>query len=273
MNWYKSKITLAIAMIIFGGIYSAQAEDLILASTTSTQNSGLFDYLLPVFEKETGIKVHVVAVGTGAALKLARKGDADVLMVHHKISEEKFVAEGYGVERFDLMHNDFIILGPDTDPAQIKSIKDLDVALQTIAKSGTKFLSRGDDSGTHKRELELWHSAGVDVKAASGNWYLETGSGMGATLNTAVGVQGYVLADRATWLNYKNKQNMAILQEGDSRLFNQYGVIMVNPKLYSHVKQDAAQRLIDWLLSATGQAKIASYTIAGQQLFTPDALH
>ncbi|WP_419904088.1 substrate-binding domain-containing protein [Kiloniella sp.] len=272
----KNNFHLLISALMFalsiGSIKSAIAESIILASTTSTQNSGLFDHILPVFTKETGITVNVVAVGTGAALKLARNGDADILMVHHKTSEETFVKDGFGVKRFDLMHNDFVLVGPDSDPAGIKSSKSVVGALKLIEKQQFPFLSRGDDSGTNKRELELWREADFDPKAVSGGWYRETGSGMGATLNTAVAMQGYALTDRATWLSYKNKQNMKVLFEGDKRLFNQYGIIVVNPEKYPHVKINEANQFVKWLLSPKGQSLIASYKIAGEQLFTPDAV-
>lgn len=263
--------TLALAFSL-GSIKYAIADSIILASTTSTQNSGLFDHILPAFTKESGITVNVVAVGTGAALKLARNGDADVLMVHHKTSEEKFVKDGFGVERFDLMHNDFVLVGPDSDPASIQSSQSVVAALQLIKKQKSPFLSRGDDSGTNKRELELWHETDFDPKSVSGGWYRETGSGMGATLNTAVAMQGYALTDRATWLSYKNKQNMKVLFERDKRLFNQYGIIVVNPEKYPHIKIKAANKFVSWLLSPKGQSLIASYKVAGQQLFSPDAI-
>lgn len=273
---FKNKFNLVLSTLLLvfslGSIKSAVAENIILASTTSTQNSGLFDHILPAFTKETDITVNVVAVGTGAALKLARNGDADVLMVHHKTSEEKFVKDGFGVERFDLMHNDFVLVGPDNDPAGINSTKSVVAALEQIGKQKSPFLSRGDDSGTNKRELELWREADFDPKTVSGGWYRETGSGMGATLNTAVAMQGYALTDRATWLSYKNKQNMRVLFEGDKRLFNQYGIIVVNPEKYPHVKIKAANQFVNWLLSAQGQSLIASYKLAGEQLFTPDAV-
>ncbi|MFD2207068.1 substrate-binding domain-containing protein [Kiloniella antarctica] len=271
-NKFRVLLSIVLLALSFGSIKSTLAESIILASTTSTQNSGLFDYILPAFTEDTGITVNVVAVGTGAALKLARNGDADVLMVHHRTSEEKFVTEGFGVERFDLMHNDFVLVGPDNDPAEIKSAANVVVALKRIEKVQAPFLSRGDDSGTNKRELELWHQASFDPKTVSGDWYRETGSGMGATLNTAVAMQGYALTDRATWLSYKNKQNMQVLFEGDKRLFNQYGVIVVNPEKYPHVKLKEANSFVDWLLSSKGQSLIASYKVSGEQLFTPDAL-
>ncbi|KLN59782.1 sulfate transporter [Kiloniella spongiae] len=264
------------SVLVLGGygstLYADETKsEITLASTTSTQNSGLFDYLLPLFKEQTGIEVHVVAVGTGAALKLARNGDADVLMVHHKTSEETFVSEGYGVERFDVMYNDFVLVGPDNDPSGVKETETIVDALGEIKAKQAIFLSRGDDSGTNKRELELWKANGDNPKTASGSWYRETGSGMGATLNTAVAMQGYTLSDRATWISYKNKQNMEILFEGDERLFNQYGVIVVNPEKFPHVKEEAAKIFVNWLLSEEGQSTIASYKVSGQQLFIPDA--
>ncbi len=264
-------ISLTFVASLFSGIAFGYADQtIILASTTSTQNSGLFDYLLPKFKEQTNITVNVVAVGTGAALKLARKGDADVLMVHHKTSEEQFVAEGYGVKRYNLMHNDFVLLGPKSDPAQIKSIKSISKALKEISTHNSIFLSRGDDSGTHKRELELWRQAGIAVKSASGGWYREAGAGMGATLNIAAAMNGYVLADRATWISFKNKQSLKVLLAGDKGLFNQYGVILVNPDKHPHVKQELGQTFIDWLLSEHGQKSIENYKLSGQQLFIPD---
>ena len=209
---------------------------IIVASTTSTENSGLFSFILPKFTEKTGIEVRVVAVGTGQAIKNAQNGDADVLFVHHKASEEKFVADGFGVERFDVMYNDFVIIGPGDDPAAIKGMNEVAVALQKIAAAQAPFASRGDDSGTHKKELSLWQDAAVDVKAASGSWYRETGSGMGATLNIASAMNAYVMSDRATWLKFGNKGDLEILLEGDSRLFNQYGIILVNPEKHPHVK-------------------------------------
>jgi len=242
-----------------------------VASTTSTQNSGLYEYLLPLFKKETGIEVRVVAVGTGQAIKLAKKGDADVLFVHHKPSEEKFVAEGYGVKRSDVMYNDFVIVGPKSDPAGIKGGKGASAALQKIAAAKAPFASRGDDSGTHKKERALWKKAGVDVAAASGSWYRETGSGMGATLNTAAGMNAYALTDRATWLNFKNKGDLTVVVEGDPALFNQYGIILVNPKKHPHVKVKDSQVFIDWVLSAAGQKAINAYQIKGHQAFFANA--
>ena len=244
---------------------------IILQSSTSTQNSGLFDHILPKFEEKTGIEVRVVAVGTGQALKNARNGDGDVVLVHSKPDEEKFVAEGWGVKRHKIMHNDFVIVGPASDPAGIVGLKDTDQALKRIAEAKATFASRGDDSGTHEAELRLWEKTGVDPAQASGQWYLETGSNMGATLNTAVGKRAYTLTDRGTWLSFANKNRFEILVEGDPKLFNQYGVILVNPQKHSRVKAKKGQRFIDWLTSGEGQRAIASYKIEGQPLFYPNA--
>lgn len=250
---------------------SAAARGIVVASTTSTQNSGLFEYLLPIFEKKTGIAVHVVAVGTGQAIKLASRGDADVLFVHHKPSELAFVAAGDGVERFDVMYNDFVVIGPKRDPARIRGLKDAADAFKRIAAAEAPFVSRGDDSGTNKEELALWQAAGIDVKRASGGWYRAVGSGMGATLNASSAMEGYTLADRGTWLNFKNRGSLEILLEGDERLFNQYGVTLVNPKKHPNVKVEDGQAFIDWLRSPEGQAAIAGYKIGGESLFVPNA--
>ena len=249
----------------------AQDKFITVASTTSTENSGLFDYLLPIFQEKTGIEVRVVAVGTGQAIELARNGDADVLFVHHKPSEEKFVAEGFGVERHEVMYNDFLIVGPASDPAGIKGDQDVVDAIGKIAAAEVPFASRGDDSGTHKAELALWQEAGVDVAGASGTWYRETGSGMGPTLNTAAGMDAYALTDRGTWLSFDNRQNLEILVEGDPRLFNQYGIILVNPEKHPHVKAALGQIFIDWVLSDQGQDAIGAFKINGQQAFFPNA--
>lgn len=250
----------------------AFAEDFIIVqSTTSTQNSGLLDAILPTFEEKTGIDVRVVAVGTGQALKNAANGDGDVLLVHAKPSEEKFVADGNGVERFDVMYNDFVIVGPKSDPAGIKGMTDATGALQKIANSKSVFASRGDDSGTHKKEKALWKLAEVNATDASGNWYRETGSGMGATLNAAAGMDAYTISDRATWLAFENKANLEILTQGDDRLFNQYGVILVNPEKHPTVKAKFGQTFIDWLTGEEGQKSIASFKVGGEQLFFPNA--
>ena len=239
-----------------------------VASTTSTEQSGLFRYLLPLFEKPTGIQVRVVAQGTGQALDTGKRGDADVLFVHNKVAEEKFVAEGYGVKRFEVMYNDFVIVGPKGDPAKAKG-NDVLEGLKKIAASQSPFCSRADKSGTHAAELRYWKAAGIEKP--HGEWYRETGSGMGPTLNTASGMSAYALTDRATWLNFRNRGELVILVEGDKRLFNQYGVMLVNPAKHPHVKKEAGQKFIDWLISPEGQAAIAGYKINGEQLFFPNA--
>ncbi len=264
---------LALALLItsFTTPVAAAGESIIVQSTTSTANSGLYDYLLPMFEAETGIRVNVVAVGTGQAIKNARNCDGDVLLVHAKAAEQKFVADGYGVERSDLMYNDFIFVGPPSDEAGIAGGRSATEALTRISQSETRFASRGDNSGTHKKETALWRKTGIDPSGASGGWYLETGSGMGATLNAAVGSGAYTMTDRATWISFGNKQDFSIQVEGDGDLFNQYGIILVNPVRCAKVKQQAAQTFIDWMLSQQGQAAIASYQLDGQQLFFPNA--
>jgi len=251
----------------------ASSSFITLASTTSTQNSGLFAYILPMFKAQSGIDVRVIAVGTGQAIRLAKKGDADVLLVHHKPSELKFVKEGFGVSYKDVMYNDFVIIGPSSDPAGIKGITDVVHALDKIQKTKSLFVSRGDDSGTNKKELGLWQLAGVDVKTVSGSWYRETGSGMGATLNVALGMQAYTLTDRGTWISFKNKKDLVLLAQGDKRLFNPYGVILINKALHSHIKSDAGKAFIDWLTSAAGQIAIGSFSLDGKQLFFPNATH
>ncbi|MDX1605474.1 MAG: substrate-binding domain-containing protein [Candidatus Competibacterales bacterium] len=264
--------TLLGLMVSTGAALAQEGERFItVASTTSTENSGLFGFLLPEFTEQTGIEVRVVAVGTGQAIRLAENGDADMLFVHHTPSEKQFVAEGYGVERFDVMYNDFVIVGPGSDPAGVAGLEDATAALAMIAEAESPFASRGDDSGTHKKELGLWEQAGIDPTQASGSWYRETGSGMGPTLNTASGMNAYALSDRATWLNFGNKGELEILVEGDPRLFNQYGIILVNPERYPHVKAEMGQTFIDWVLSEEGQELIGEYTIQGQQAFFPNA--
>jgi tungstate transport system substrate-binding protein len=248
----------------------AEDRSIVVASTTSTQDSGLFGYLLPIFKAKTGIEVKVIAQGTGQALDTARRGDADVVFVHAKSQEEKFLAEGFGVKRFDVMYNDFVLIGPKDDPAGIKG-KDIETALKTIQAKGTPFVSRGDRSGTHAAELALWKQAGIDIGTAKGPWYREIGQGMGAALNAASGMNGYVLSDRGTWISFKNRGDLQIVVEGDKRLFNQYGVMLVNPEKYPSVKRDLGQTFVDWLISPEGQAAIAGYKIDGQQLFFPDA--
>lgn len=261
----------AVAVAAFGGQVQAQERFIVVQSTTSTQNSGLFDHLLPMFQEQTGIEVRVVAVGTGQAIKNAANGDGDVLLVHAKAAEEVFVAEGNGVERFDLMYNDFVIVGPLSDPAGIAGMIDADEAFARIAAAEALFASRGDDSGTHKAELALWQEAGVDPASQSGSWYRETGSGMGPTLNTASGMGAYALTDRATWISFENKGDLEIVVEGDPALFNQYGVILVNTDKFPAVEAEEGQQFVDWLLSDEGQAAIAAYQVNGQQLFFPNA--
>ncbi|NCF34995.1 MAG: solute-binding protein [Gammaproteobacteria bacterium] len=262
----------AAALTVIGGGQAWSAEtSIIVQSTTSTANSGLYDHLLPMFKRETGITVNVVAVGTGQALKNARNCDGDLLLVHAKSAEQKFVSEGYGVERHDVMYNDFIFVGPPADPASIAGSKSALDVLARISSSQSKFASRGDNSGTHKKEMALWKEASIDPTQGSGKWYLETGSGMGATLNAAVGSGAYTMTDRATWISFRNKQDFEIQLEGDDALFNQYGIIMVNPEKCDQVKREASQRFIDWILSDSGQAAIAAYQMNGQRLFFPNA--
>ncbi len=268
---WRAIATQIIAASLLAGSALAADRSIIVQSTTSTENSGLFGHLLPLFTAKTGITVNVVAVGTGQAIKNAMNGDGDVLLVHAKPDEERFVADGYGVERFDLMYNDFIVVGPVGDPAGIAGSKDTSAALKKIAEAQANFASRGDNSGTHKKELELWKNAGIDPTAASGAWYRETGSGMGATLNAAVGMGAYALTDRGTWISFKNKGDYKILVEGDPSLFNQYGVILVSPTKHPRVKAAEGQAFIDWILSDEGQQAIASFKIDGLQLFFPNA--
>ena len=250
---------------------AAEEKYITIASTTSTENSGLYGYSLPKFTGKMGIGVRVVAVGTGQAIRLARKGDADVLFVHHRPSEEKFVADGFGVKRFDVMFNDFIIVGPALDPAAIRGFTDVSSALKKIASIKALFVSRGDASGTHEMELSLWKETNIDIGGASGSWYREAGAGMGATLNTAVGMNAYTLSDRGTWLNFKNRGGLGLVVENDPRLFNYYGVILVNPKKHPHVKARLGQTFIDWVLSKEGQKAIGEFKIKGRQAFFPNA--
>ena len=261
----------AAAAALISGSALAQEKSILVQSTTSTKNSGLYEHLLPIFKAETGITVNIVAVGTGQAIKNAQNCDGDVLLVHAKAAEDKFVAAGYGVKRFDLMYNDFVIVGPAKDPAKVLGSKEATASLKKIAAAGALFASRGDDSGTHKKELSLWKAAGVDAKAGSGKWYRETGSGMGATLNAGVGMGAYVLTDRASWISFRNKGDFKIAVEGDKSLFNQYGVILVNKAKCPKVKADLGQAFVDWLLSAKGQAAISAYKINGNSLFFPNA--
>ena len=266
-----TSLVLAGLLLVATNFAAAGADrSIVIASTTSTQDSGLFGYLLPIFKQKTGIEVKVIAQGTGQALDTARRGDADVVFVHAKPQEEKFLAEGYGVKRFDVMYNDFVLIGPKDDPAGVKG-KDIETALRTIKDKAAPFVSRGDRSGTHVAELALWKQAGIDVAADKGAWYREIGQGMGAALNTAHAMGAYTLSDRGTWISFRNKGDLQIVVEGDKRLFNQYGVMLVNPDKYPHVKKEDGQAFIDWLISPEGQATIAGYKIEGQQLFFPNA--
>ena len=272
MPGHVLSFALALCVGAVAAYASAIAEDrsIVVASTTSTQDSGLYGYLLPIFKAKTGIEVKVIAQGTGQALDTARRGDADVVFVHAKSQEEKFIADGFGVKRFGVMYNDFVLIGPKDDPAGVKG-KDIETALKTIQAKAAPFVSRGDRSGTHAAELALWKQAGIDITASKGPWYREIGQGMGAALNTASAMNGYVLSDRGTWISFKNRGDLDIVVEGDKRLFNQYGVMLVNPEKYPSVKKDLGQAFIDWLVSPEGQAAIAGYKIDGQQLFVPDA--
>ena len=270
----NARRTLLTAAILIGLSASAFAQDksIVVSSTTSTQDSGLFGHILPLFKAKTGIEVKVVSQGTGQALDTGRRGDADVVFVHARAQEEKFVADGFGVKRYPVMYNDFILIGPKSDPAGIKGGKDIVAALKTIKGKSAPFISRGDKSGTHSAELNLWKVAGVDIAGAGkGPWYKEIGQGMGAALNTASASSAYVLADRGTWLSFKNRGDLAIVVEGDNRLFNQYGVILVNPDKHPSVKKESGQAFIDWIVSPAGQKAIADYKINGNQLFFPNA--
>jgi tungstate transport system substrate-binding protein len=262
-----------IGWLLVWAAYPAVAEPpyITVASTTSTEESGLFGYLLPAFTKETGIEVRVVAVGTGQALKIGERGDCDVVFVHDRSAELAFVERGFGIDRREVMYNDFILVGPASDPARVEGGNDVVAALRKIADAKAPFVARGDDSGTSKAELRFWKEAGLDPKTISTGWYRDTGSGMGPTLNTTAAMDGYTISDRGTWLNFKNRQNLKIVVQGDRRLFNQYGVMLVNPARYPSVKQDLGNKFIDWLTSPTGQKTIAEYKISGEQLFFPDA--
>ncbi|MDO8980401.1 MAG: extracellular solute-binding protein [Afipia sp.] len=262
---------LSLLAVAFATPSSAQDKSIVVASTTSTQDSGLFGYILPLFKAKTGIEVKVIAQGTGQALDTARRGDADVVFVHAKSQEEKFVAEGHGVKRFDVMYNDFVLIGPKSDPAGVGGSKDIIAALKAIQGKAVPFVSRGDKSGTHSAELALWKQAGVDLETTKGPWYREIGQGMGAALNTAGAMNAYVVSDRGTWLSFKNPGDLVIAVEGDKRLFNQYGVILVNPEKHPAVKKDLGQSFIDWLISPDGQSAIAAYQVNGKQLFFPNA--
>ena len=271
MKMLTRRLLIAAAALVFATAAFAQDKSIVVASTTSTQDSGLFGHILPMFKARTGIDVKVVAQGTGQALDTARRGDADVVFVHAKSAEEKFLAEGFGVKRYPVMYNDFVLIGPKGDPAGIKGSKDIVAALGAIRAKGADFISRGDKSGTHLAELNLWKVAGIDIAKDKGPWYKEIGQGMGAALNTASASNAYVLADRGTWLSFKNRGDLVIAVEGDKRLFNQYGVMLVNPEKHPSVKKDLGQQLIDWLVSAEGQKAIADYKINGEQLFYPNA--
>ncbi|HTH95146.1 MAG TPA: extracellular solute-binding protein [Rhodocyclaceae bacterium] len=262
-----------LCVALLAGILPAQAADtfITVASTTSTEQSGLFNFLLPIFQKETGIEVRVVALGTGQALDMARRGDADVVFVHDKAAEEKFLAEGYSTKRYDVMYNDFVLIGPKNDPAKVANSKDITSALKKIEESQSSFVSRGDRSGTNMAELRLWKLAGIDLDKVKGPWYKDTGSGMGPALNSAAAMNAYILSDRGTWLSFKNRQDLVIVVEGDKRLFNQYGVMLVNPAKFPHIKVEAGQKFVDWIISPTGQRAIAAYKIGDDQLFFPNA--
>lgn len=278
---WEMNVTRPIRNAVFGILFllsgalafpaGSQETYITVASTTSTEASGLYEHILPKFKEATGINVRVVAVGTGQAIAIAEKGDADVLFVHDKPSEIAFLKKGEGIDRYDVMYNDFVVVGPKNDPARIRGMKDVVAAFAKIAGAKAPFVSRGDDSGTHKSELRHWNAAAIDAKKASGSWYREVGSGMGATLNTAASMDAYTLADRGTWLSFENRQNLVILVEGDPRLFNQYGIALVNPAKHPHVKFAEGQAFIDWVLSKDGQRTIANYKIGGEQLFFPNA--
>jgi tungstate transport system substrate-binding protein len=268
---FSRRQIIASILVLAGAAPAAtQEKSILVASTTSTQDSGLFGHILPLFKTKTGIGVKVVAQGTGQALDTGRRGDADVVFVHAKPQEEKFVAEGFGVKRYPVMYNDFVLIGPRDDPAGAKG-KDIAAALSAIKQKQATFISRGDRSGTHAAELALWQAAGIDIAKEKGRWYREIGQGMGAALNIAAASNGYVLADRGTWISFKNRGTLAILVEGDKRLFNQYGVMLVNPARHPHVKKEFGQAFIDWLISPEGQNAIADYKIDGKQLFFPNA--
>ena len=266
----RRMLALAASCLLVASV-AAQRPFIVVASTTSTEQSGLFKHLLPEFEKDTGIQVRVVAVGTGQALDIGRRGDADVVLVHDRAAELEWLDEGQGVKRYPVMYNDFVLIGPEADPAHVKGGKEITAALKTIADAKAPFVSRADKSGTHAAELRLWKEAGVDIQAVKGPWYRETGSGMGPALNTASALGAYILADRGTWLNFSNRGPLRIVVEGDKRLFNQYGVMLVSPEKHPTVKKELGQQFIDWLVSKRGQDAIASYKIGGEQLFFPNA--
>lgn len=269
LKWHA--LAALVVPLAFGTAAAAPSPYITVASTTSTEQSGLFRHILPVFEQKTGIRVRVVALGTGQALDVARRGDADVVFVHDPSAEARFVAQGYGVSRHPVMYNDFVLIGPRADPAGVAGNRDIAEALRRIQASGAPFVSRGDRSGTHAAELRLWRAAGIDIALAKGRWYREIGGGMGPALNTAAALNAYVLSDRGTWLAFKNRSELAIAVSGDTRLLNQYGVILVNPARHAHVKREAGQAFIDWLISREGQDAIARHRIGGEQLFFPNA--
>ena len=264
------RLFLAASLCVVLGAH-AQERFITVASTTSTEQSGLFGYLLPIYEQQTSVKVRVVALGTGQALDVARRGDADVVFVHARAAEEKFLAEGHGVKRYPVMYNDFVLIGPKNDPAKVGGGKDIVVALKKLEAAKAPFVSRGDRSGTHMAELDLWKASGIDIDKTRGAWYRDTGQGMGPALNTAASMGAYILSDRGTWLAFKNRGDLTILVEGDKRLFNQYGVMLVNPVTHPSVKKALGQQFIDWIISPAGQRAIAGYTINGKQLFYPNA--
>src|SRR6476620_1076610 len=265
------RFALALALtVVLNGPTLAQDRSIVVASTTSTEDSGLFGHILPIFKARTGIDVKVIAQGTGQALDTGKRGDADVVFVHAKAQEERFVSDGFGVKRYAVMYNDFVLIGPKSDPAGVKG-KDIETALKTIRAKAAPIVSRGDKSGTHSAELALWKQAGIDIAAAKGPWYREIGQVMGAALNTAAAMNGYVLSDRGTWISFRNRGGLEITVEGDRRLFNQYGVMLVSPEKYPSVKKEFGQAFVDWLISAEGQTAIAGYKIDGQQLFFPNA--
>jgi len=259
------------ALMLAAALFALAQKFITVASTTSTEQSGLFKHLLPAYEKKSGVQVRVVALGTGQALDMARRGDADVVFVHAKSAEEKFIAEGYGVKRLPVMYNDFVLVGPKSDPAKVAGGKDIVEALRKVKGATAPFVSRGDRSGTHMAELALWKTAGIDIAADKGPWYRDTGQGMGPALNSASSMNGYILTDRATWLAFKNRGDLTIVVEGDKRLFNQYGVMLVNPEKHKHVKKELGQAFIDWVVSPDGQKAIADYKIGSDQLFFPNA--
>jgi tungstate transport system substrate-binding protein len=265
------RLVLAAALAALALPAAAQERFITVASTTSTEQSGLFRHILPIFQQQSGIAVRVVALGTGQALDVGRRGDADVVFVHDRVAEERFVAEGFGGPRRHVMFNDFVVVGPAADPARVSGLRDTNAALRRIAEARAPFISRGDRSGTHAAELRLWQLAGLDPATGRGQWYREVGQGMGPALNTAAAQGAYILTDRGTWLSFRNRQDLRILVEGDARLFNQYGVMLVNPQRHPHVKAADGQRFIDWILSAAGQQAIADYKIEGEQLFFPNA--